>query len=187
MSAAPARARLFVALELPARAPEALARWARRLEGPALRLVDPAGLHVTLCFLGWREEGEAESIGRLARECVGSPPARVALALGDAAWLPSRRPRVLAVDLSDVEGAAAVLQARVAAALAAGAGYQPEARPFRPHVTVARVRGGARVRARDPLPETPSLRFRAAAVTLYRSRLSRAGALYEPLARAELG
>jgi hypothetical protein len=50
---------------------------------------------------------------------------------------------------------------------------------------VARVRRGERVRAR-PLPDPPPTRFAPPALTLYRSRLSRAGAEYEALARAEL-
>jgi 2'-5' RNA ligase len=73
----------------------------------------------------------------------------------------------------------------VSEALAAEAGYQPEQRPFRAHVTVGRVRRGERVRP-VALPDPPAGPFAAPALTLYRSRLQRAGAEYEPLARAEL-
>jgi 2'-5' RNA ligase len=72
------------------------------------------------------------------------------------------------------------LQASVSEALAAARLYEPEARPFRPHVTVARLRAGARApRELDALPEP--LAFTAGPVTLYRSRLGRGGAVYEPL------
>jgi hypothetical protein len=54
-------------------------------------------------------------------------------------------------------------------------------------VTVARVPRGVRAGGREEPPPPVPLRFPGAALTLYRSRLSGAGAQYEPLARAELG
>jgi len=186
-----ARARLFVALDLPEEAREALAAWGREVAAPdgperRLRLIPADALHVTLCFLGWRDEGQAEKIAALALGALGESAAPPRLALGEAAWLPPRRPRVLAVDLADSDGALARLQARVSDALEVGCAFEPEKRPFRPHVTVARVPRGARAGSRDELAPPPPLEFPGAAVTLYRSRLSRAGAHYEPLARAEL-
>jgi 2'-5' RNA ligase len=189
-----ARARLFVALDLPEPARAALAAWGREVaagvEGErSLRLLPAESLHATLCFLGWRDEGQAEAIAALMLGAVPPGAAEPSLALGGPAWLPRRRPRVLAVDLADSAGALAGLQARVSDALAAGAGFEPEARPFHPHITVARVPRGARnryARARSGLPPPAPLEFAGAAVTLYRSRLSRVGARYEPLARAKL-
>ena len=186
-----ARARLFVALDLPEDVREALAAWGRAVatrDGAErrLRLIPPSALHVTLCFLGWRDEGQAEEIAALALGAVPAGAPAPPLALGAPAWLPRRRPRVLAVDLADERDALADLQACVSDALAARAAFEPEKRPFRPHVTVARVPRGARAGSRAELAPPPPLRFPGAAVTLYRSRLSRAGAHYEPLARAEL-
>ena len=186
-----ARARLFVALDLPDVVRAALATWGSEVAGRSgerrLRLVPAEALHVTLCFLGWRDEGRIEEIAALVLGAVGESAVAPCLALGEAAWLPPRRPRVLAVDLADSDGALAGLQARVSDALEAGCAFEPEKRPFRPHVTVARVPRGARAGSGDELAPSPSLEFPGAAVTLYRSRLSRAGAHYEPLARAELG
>jgi RNA 2',3'-cyclic 3'-phosphodiesterase len=184
VSERPARARLFVALDLPAEVRDGLAAWGREQtrgrEG--LRLVDAAMLHVTLCFLGWCDEGEAEAIGAAVAACAAPVPD---LALGEAAWLPPRRPRVLAVDLEDGSGAVGDLQRRVSDALVATAGYEPERRAYRPHVTVARVRGGARLRAFE-LDAPTRNSFRGAALTLYSSTLRREGALYTPLARVGL-
>jgi RNA 2',3'-cyclic 3'-phosphodiesterase len=184
VSERPARARLFVALDLPADVRDGLAAWAREQtrgrEG--LRLVDAAMLHVTLCFLGWRGEEEAEVIGPAVMACA-APVAD--LAVGEPTWLPRRRPRVLAVDLEDREGAVGELQRRVSDALVAVAGYEPERRAYRPHVTVARVRGGARLRAYE-LDAPPRTAFGGAALTLYRSSLRRDGAVYSPLVRVGL-
>jgi RNA 2',3'-cyclic 3'-phosphodiesterase len=180
----PARARLFVALDLPEPVRHGLAAWARaQAQGREdLRLVDAEMLHVTLCFLGWREEREAEAIGAAVTACATPLPE---LRLGEGAWLPPRRPRVLAADLEDGAGAVAELQRRVSEALVAAAGYEPERRTYRPHVTVARVRGRARLRAFE-LDAPPGTPFRGSALTLYRSSLRRDGALYSPLARVGL-
>jgi RNA 2',3'-cyclic 3'-phosphodiesterase len=178
------RIRLFVAVDLPGEARASLAGWAaeRARELPVLRVLAADSLHVTLAFLGWRAATDAGHIGRVALAAADEVGE---LEVGPGAWLPPRRPRVLAVDLDDPAGRLTGLQSRVENALAAEAGFEPEARPFRPHVTVARVRRGERTRA-DPLPEPPQLRFHPPALTLYRSRLSRSGAEYEPLARVEL-
>jgi RNA 2',3'-cyclic 3'-phosphodiesterase len=180
----PERARMFVALDLPEAVRAALAGWAAEVgrEHDALRLIDAEMLHVTLAFLGWRELREAERIGELALAEAG--PAQE-LTVAGVAWLPPRRPRVLAVDLTDRTGALADLQTRVSAALERAAGYEPERRAYRPHVTVARVPKGGRVRGGD-LPAPPELGFAGSALTLYRSTLGRSGAVYEPLARAML-
>ena len=87
---------------------------------------------------------------------------------------------MLTVALVDSGGGLGALQAEVAEGLAAAGLYEPEARAFRPHVTVARLRPGARsARVLEEVPEP--LEFRAGAVTLYRSLLGRGGAVYESL------
>jgi 2'-5' RNA ligase len=92
---------------------------------------------------------------------------------------------VLAVDLVDPSGALTRVQATLSQTLAAGGWYEPERRPYLAHVTVARVARGARA-PRAPLPPVATLEFHAARVTLYRSRLFRAGAQYERLATIDL-
>jgi RNA 2',3'-cyclic 3'-phosphodiesterase len=177
------KARLFVALDLPEAVRGALAGWAvEHAPRSPVRLVAPESLHVTLCFLGWREEAEAGQLGELVAGCAA--PVRE-LSAAAASWLPRRRPRVLAIDLADPQEALSALQGRLSDTLASAAGYQPESRPYRPHVTVARVRRGARVRAVE-LPPPRVDTFAGTALTLYRSRLYRAGARYEPLRRVAL-
>jgi RNA 2',3'-cyclic 3'-phosphodiesterase len=172
--------RLFVAVALPDEVRSALADW--RPRDDALRPVDPDHLHVTLCFLGWRDDSAVRRIGDAAMACARALPA---VAVGGARWLPPRRPRVLAVELDDAEGELGALQARVSDAMVDAAGYVPEKRPFLPHVTVARVRRGARAPRGEP-PEPPGLRFTPAALILYRSHMRREGARYEALASAPL-
>ncbi len=176
------RARLFVALELSEDARSELVRWRSEQDSvQSLRLVTPDALHATLCFLGWRAIDEIEPVGAACAEAVQAV-ARPMLSLGDPMWLPPRRPRVLAVGLQDRAGVLRQLQASLADALSAGGWYTPEKRPYLAHVTVARVPGRTAVRARE-LESPRRLEFIAPAVTLYRSRLERGGARYEPLAR----
>jgi 2'-5' RNA ligase len=92
---------------------------------------------------------------------------------------------VLAVGLEDRESTLTGLQAALSDALRAGGWYTPERRPYLGHVTVARVPAGQRVRAGE-LTSPRRLEFAATAVTLYRSRLERAGARYEALVRVQL-
>jgi RNA 2',3'-cyclic 3'-phosphodiesterase len=181
------RARLFVALELPDQARDALAQWRARLPPPVtlgLRPVAAEALHVTLCFLGWHSPDEVESIAAACR--IAGDDAPPSLTLGDAVWLPRRRPRALAVKLADPGERLARTQARLANALAAGGWYRPEQRPFLPHVTVARVKAGPGA-GRSAISPPPQLAFHASRVVLYRSRLARTGALYEALSAVELG
>jgi 2'-5' RNA ligase len=175
-------ARLFVALELPEEVRAALAAWRPRDE--ALRPVAPEALHVTLAFLGARDEEEAPAIGALLAPLAR--PVR-ALALGGAVWLPPRRPGVLAARVEDRDGALAALQADVAGVLARAGVFAPERRPFLAHVTVARVRRGAAVPRDDRAAAgPPAMGFAAPSVTLLRSHLSPRGARYEALTRVAL-
>lgn len=175
------RARLFVALDLPRGARDALERWRSRSlrEVRGLRQVAPEALHTTLCFLGSRSVDELEQIGAACEEAVRGcdPPS---LSFGEPVWLPRRRPRVLGVRLEDPSGSLARIQASLSRALAAGGWYTPEKRAFLAHVTVARAAGGARLRPVE-LPPVDAAGFDGAAMTLYRSHLGRAGARYSAL------
>lgn len=179
------RVRLFVALELPEQICDALIAWRDRSVGRMrqLRRLPAESLHATLCFLGWQDAGQSDAI---AAACAAlAPEPAPLLSLGDPRWLPPRRPRVLAVELGDHGGALTRAQALLSEVLAAGGWYEPEKRPYLAHVTVARVAHGDRA-PREPLPEVPSAEFHGSRVTLYRSRLRRSGASYQPLATVEL-
>jgi 2'-5' RNA ligase len=182
-------ARLFVALELPADVRAQLAEFGRASAGrdQALRPVARDALHLTLAFLGHRALDEVDPAREAVRAVAGTPAP--VLALGEVLWLAPRRPHVLTVALDDADGALGALgalHAELVGGLVAALPWQPEARPFRPHVTVARVRRDWRPRMRE-LPEAPRARFTPEAVVLFRSHLGGGPVRYEPLERAELG
>ena len=171
----PSKARLFVALELPEATRARTAALLAPQEG--LRPAAERSLHVTLAFLGWRAEEDVERIGTLTGEAVaGRSPVRLVPA--EVRAVPPRRPRLFALDLHDPDRGCAELQAAVADALAGAELYEPEKRPFWPHVTLARVRRGQRVRR--VAAGDPPAPFRADRVVLYRSTLGPDGAVYDP-------
>jgi 2'-5' RNA ligase len=178
---------MFVALDLPEAAREPLARWRDALmNGRAeLRAVPASALHVTLAFLGWQDESAAERIAATAFDAVAGLAAPLLTPSGVRA-LPPRRPRLFALDLGDEGERAVAVHEAVTGALGAAHVFEPERRAFWAHVTLARVKRGARA---EPLPEAPGPPgepFPASQVTLYRSTLRPQGAVYDPLARTEL-
>ena len=178
--------RLFVAAEPPEDVRDELARWARSAlgRGTQARCLDVESLHLTLCFLGSQPPSAVDEVERALRATRESAAAVGELRTGAPAWLPPKRPRVLAVEVSDPDGALGELQAALSSELERAIGWQPPRQRFRPHVTVARMRPGVE-RARE-LPPTPAREFAPAAVTLYRSSLDPDGAHYTALAAIEL-
>lgn len=178
--------RLFVALELPRDVRATLSHWRDGVLEAGLRPVGGDDLHVTLCFLGLCQ---TDSVAAICRACSGiGGSGRALLRIGEALWLPRRRPGVLAVAVEDLDRKLADAQAALAQALASIGAYRPEARAFLPHVTVARVGRRGRVRSRD-LERPPSLGFEGERVTLYRSVLgggAGGGSRYDALHTVDL-
>jgi 2'-5' RNA ligase len=191
------RARLFVALDLPEDVRAGLEAWqARELTDEAVRPVAPQALHFTLCFLGYHPEKKIDEIAAIV---TATEPRAVELRLQpEPVPLPKGRPRLFAVG---AESEAAIsLQQELSDVLEGRGFYEPEKRPFWPHVTVARVRSergsrsGGRRRGKprpvtDPpssLPEDLLQAFKASRVALYRSYLRPTGADYVRLAELNL-
>jgi RNA 2',3'-cyclic 3'-phosphodiesterase len=151
----------------------------------SLRLVRPEHIHLTLVFVGEVAEDRALAIAEAMR--APFPVAPFLLAFGGLGVFPPRgAPRVMWLGVVDGAADAIELQALVADRLAP-LGVEKDARPFRPHLTLARWREGRRSeRPRLAEPATPIARRKVEAVTLYQSRLASAGPTYTALARATL-
>ncbi len=184
------RVRAFFAVALDAAARRAAAAWTQRLRerpcGDAVRWVREESLHVTLQFLGDIDPARVSDLVRaVALETAGVQPFR--LQLGSAHLFPSeRRPRVVALDLEPQQPLEALAGA-VARGVAA-AGFALEARPFRAHLTLGRVKRRGAQRLDVTAPDTVG--GEACDVTeavLFRSELQRSGARYTPLERVPLG
>jgi RNA 2',3'-cyclic 3'-phosphodiesterase len=186
------RARLFVALDLPQDVRTGVVEWQQTaLADPALRIVRPEALHITLVFLGYQAEKDITAIAKAAFATDAEAPA-VELQADPLGIPPGKRPRLIALGANSDETVA--LQAGVEERLVAGGFYEPEKRAFWPHLTVARVKPEA-PKSRKPalirtephsLPEHMFRFFRPTRLVLFKSHLRRSGAEYEPMAELEL-
>jgi len=98
-----------------------------------------------------------------------------------------KSPRVIWVGLRGQIGPLSELARQVEAALVP-LGFKPEDRPFKPHLTVGRVRGRLRLQALQEIllahQDFTVEPFDASQVVLYKSELRPDGARYTPLFKA---
>ena len=187
--------RTFVAVDLPDEVERVLGATAQilrdaRIEG--LRPVRPEGIHLTLKFLGDVPESQVGEIGQVVSEAVAGHRQFDVSTGGFGAFPNTRRPQVLWVGIEGDAGPLIRLQSDVDAALGA-LGFPTEARPFHPHLTLARLDRRMPAHARraslDALESTglvAGMRVPVGSVSLVQSILGRGGARYERLATARL-
>jgi 2'-5' RNA ligase len=204
MAAEPAgpRIRSFVAVDVDGPARDAVAALLARCRatGADVAWSRPDALHVTLTFLGSVEPERLARLGaRLAD--VAATQAPFALALRGVGAFPSlAHPSVLWIG---VDAPALVTLAAAVNGAAAAEGFAAEARAFRPHLTLGRVRRGDRRhrrgsdRERDTVPAalrtlldgahaTSFGRVDVAEMILFRSDLGAGGARHTALGRYPL-
>ncbi len=188
------RVRIFCAVELPEDARARVAAHVARLREAAqtplkISWERAEKLHLTLKFLGEIETGRVEALTRAAGSAAGAA-GRLTVSLRETGAFPARgNPRVLWIGLHDETGRLAQLQERLEAECERE-NFPREARPFRPHITVARIRtpsAAARQlatvhRETEFAPAT----FDVSEFVVMQSRLAAGGSLYTPLSRHEL-
>lgn len=179
--AAPIRA--FLAIQPPADIRTSLVDTLTRIEidGARLRIVDQDNIHLTIEFLGDIPEGSIKPLSKLLDDVAAQTRPFEAEVVGIAAF-PARRPVVVAAVLAENNSLSEVV-AEIRGQLCE-IGFDPETRPFRPHITIARIKGG-RNRVRRFSLET-QLTFTADEFVLFRSDLTRKGAQYSRLHSARL-
>ena len=173
------RVRLFCALTLADGVVTRLSEWqADELAGGG-RVVAQDHLHLTLAFLGARPAGELAAIGGALRDAA-------AAAAGPIVLEPVRYRETRSVGmlvLADEDGRATRLAVDLHERLERLGVYEPEKRPWLPHVTVLRFRRPPRLR-----PALPDLgRFSPSGAAVYHSLLRPTGAQYDVLERVALG
>ena len=181
----PLKVRAFFGLPVPDPQRQQLGRYLAEsaTAAPQFRWTPSANLHLTVRFLGHLNSGVAEDI---ADQVIDAQPPSFELKLGElGAFRRGRLVRVVWMGLGLGEAESSALAAQVEAECVR-AGLEPESRRFHPHLTLARAR--ARDGAMLPgLPKVPDLdAWRADQLVLYRSRLGRAGSIYEPLRQISL-
>jgi 2'-5' RNA ligase len=169
--------RLFVAIALPE---DLRARLAGLQQGlPAARWVDPDNLHLTLRFIGEADSDQAQDLDAALSQ-VRAERFAVSLA-GIGCFGQGRKTRAL---WAGVAPAAELdrLRRRVEQAVQS-AGFAPEGRKFKAHVTLARFKGDPGPRLHDYLACHASFgaeAFEVREFVLYSSFLAQSGAIYTP-------
>jgi RNA 2',3'-cyclic 3'-phosphodiesterase len=186
--------RLFIAAALPPEVKAELADVQDRLgrDRPPVKWVAPASLHLSLKFLGETDADLVPSIGAAMRSALAAHrPAGLHLA-GVGAFPNARRPSVIWVGVGGGLAALAQIHADLDAALATLA-IPREARRFRAHLTLGRVRREARPeqqerlgRALGGLPEVEPVAWVLDRIGLFRSELHSDGPVYTEIADCRL-
>lgn len=187
--------RLFVAIELDEQVRHAAAQLIGQLTRRAARLaprarigwVLPERMHLTVRFIGHVDETQAERIRSVLHAPIDVPAFDLRIE-GLGTFPPKGTPRVIWAGLASGREALGMVEEEVTARLK-GVGVPPEDRPYSPHLTLARVKEPAGLKA-APLLEgiAPGLlgSVRVGACTLFESRLSPKGPTYVPLQRTAL-
>jgi 2'-5' RNA ligase len=139
--------RLFVAAPLPEDAADAIAELVEGVRAKGLptgardvRWVRLDGLHLTLRFLGPTPEDRIGPTAAAVRRAAVTTDAIDGVLAGAGTFPPGGRPRTLWLGLTDGADALGALATTINAELV-GAGWPPDDRPFRPHLTLARSDG----------------------------------------------
>lgn len=188
---------MFVGVELDERVRAAVADVAERLRQRLQRAggrvdarwIAPENLHVTVWFIGEVNDECGAEIARALEPPFATPPFDLRVQ-GCGAFPPSGPPRVFWLGLAEGVESMRRVYDEVKDRLVP-LGFEPEKRPYSPHLTIARVKDvdkGAARRVRETLADLPADcgSCRVSAVTLFRSSLSPKGASYEPLLRVPL-
>lgn len=159
--------------------------------GSVPRWVHLPNLHLTLRFLGDTPPGLVPAVARAVAAAVEGAAAFDVELGGAGAFPAARKPRALWLGIRAGAEELGELAAALDPALAP-LGWPPDGRPYRPHLTVARLDaariadGVAVTEALRGAAEAWRTRFRAERVVLYRSHLGGGTPRHEPVLEVPL-
>ena len=187
--------RTFIALPLPeewiGQLGETIADLSRALPH-GVRWVSPSGIHLTLKFLGATDSRIVpRALDAMVENFAGASPPLLSLSvLGT--FPGGRNPRVIWAGVSGGAEGLEDLHRRAEQAVS-GLGWSIDGRPFRPHLTLGRVRDQVNARQRQAISDAvagariPAIRsWRPDTVRLYRSVLTPRGARYSNLGEVRI-
>ena len=186
--------RSFIAIELPDEIKWELGQLEARLKAGEQRWVkwvDPASIHLTLKFLGNIDIDRTVEITK-AMEEAAQEVTPFQLEVKNLGVFPNlKRVQVAWVGVNGEMDKLSRLQQRVDSNLA-HLGFPPESRPFKPHLTLARLRDQASLDERQRFGQLiADARFEAGAIkvdaiSLMRSQLAREGAIHSRISSVGL-
>lgn len=188
--------RLFIAAEIGPTIAAAAGQLVEELRLRTVRLapqakvtwIPPERLHLTVRFIGSTDDERYRAIQRVLESPIDVAPFVLAIA-GIGSFPKSGPPRVIWAGVSSGRDRLDEIEREVTARLEK-VGIEPEDRAYSPHLTLARVRWAAGLKAAVLLErhrDTPLGSTRVQAITLLESRLSPKGPTYVPLMHTPLG
>jgi len=184
--------RSFLAIELP----EPILRRIGEVQGglrsshAEVRWTNPEKIHLTLKFFGNIEESRVDPIFESIRKPIWTTLPFSLKVRGVGAFPHLRNPRVIWIGLVDEREALTSLQKQIETDLEK-IGFHPEDRPFRPHLTLGRMKSS---RGKEELVERMEKYreeefgdFRVERVVLFKSDLRPSGPIYTSLGDVRLG
>jgi 2'-5' RNA ligase len=182
--------RTFIALELSDEAREEFARITGILEesNADVKWVKPGAIHLTLKFLGYMEEDKVVRISEKLKDiALGVAPFDVVLE-GIGVFPKWDYVKVIWVGLGEGADKVKELALKTEEAMQAES-FEKEKREYSPHLTLGRIRSAKNKNELKKQAETvkvePVLNH-ISKILLFKSELSSQGAVYTPLATAEL-
>jgi len=141
--------RCFIALpvsaEVKAEAAKIQAKIVRENQSATVKWTEPENFHLTLKFLGEISEAEAESVKNILTELAGRHRA-FSCGLKRFSGFPNlKQPNVLVVELEGGEKEGGELRQDLDAAMTSAGFVFEDDKPWRPHLTLGRVKDGARL------------------------------------------
>jgi len=187
--------RSFIAIELTDELKLGLDRLETQLKlsnQPWVKWVDPSSIHLTLKFLGNIAVGRVDEITKAMDEAAREVSPFHLEVKGLGVFPDLKRVQVAWVGMDGEVDKLGQLQQNIEANLAS-LGFTPESRPFRPHLTLARLRNWAsndeRQRFGQLIANTKfetTYAVEVEAISLMRSQLTREGAIYNRISSVEL-
>lgn len=184
--------RTFIAFEIPAPLKRTIGSFQGKLKKDFASLVSwvpEENFHITVWFLGEQDLGVIQAVEPKLKEAL-KDEAPFEVRIGSLAWMPSRRPRVIYLELHDTGGLQRVAT-KAKEALWETVSPSIFERPFLAHVTLGRVKQPQatieeRFKRLDGLA-SPQDSFWVRGLTVFESRLSPKGSSYRPLSFVPFG
>ncbi len=155
-----------------------------------MRWTDPEKIHLTLKFFGNIEESRIDPIFKSIEEPIRNTLPFSLKVRGVGAFPHLKNPRVIWIGLVEEKGILTSFQKQIETQLEK-VGFQPENRPFHPHLTLGRMKSS---RGKEELVERMEKHreeefgiFKVERMILFKSDLRPSGPIYTPLRELSLG
>ncbi len=172
--------RFFIAIPLPTEVKEELHSLMQPING--IRWQDYKQLHITLKFLG---DTEADQVDKLNRKLSSVKHSSFTFTCKGLGYFPEgKQPRILWTGVEN-ETPIVNLKSSIEGACAE-AGFEPESRSFKPHVTLGKVKGASKRQVLSFINQHKRVRTTYILVeefVLYKSQLNPDGAVHKPYSR----